>query len=72
MGIEKRTIMTLHQANATEHLLKTLDKLGIMSPYLVMGHLVNEEEDTYPIYKIVIRIVGQKCIHVIEVGDEDA
>jgi hypothetical protein len=71
MGVEEKMYMTLNQANATEHLLKTFDRLGMMSPYLVMGHLMNEEEDGYPVYKVVVRIVGQKKIYVIEVGDED-
>ena len=71
MAAEKRLRMTLHQANATEHLLRTCDRLDMMSPYVVSGYLVNEEESGYPIYKMVIRIIGQKHIYVVEVDDED-
>jgi hypothetical protein len=71
MSIEVRMQMTLNQANATEHLLKTLSRLGMMLPHVVLGEMINPEEDGYPVFRIIIRIVGDKQIFRIEVVDED-
>jgi hypothetical protein len=74
MSVEVNMQMTAKQAHATEHLLKTFSRFGMMLPYLVLGELVNPMEDGYPVFRIVIRIVGEKQIYRIEVndGDEDA
>ena len=65
--LEDRMKKTLRQMGAIESMLKTLKELGIMSPYLVLGELREEE----PMYSIVVRIVGQSKIYRIEVVDDE-
>jgi hypothetical protein len=69
MSVEKSMKMTLNEANATEHLLKTFDRMGMMLPYLILGELQTPEENKWPVYKMIIRIVGQNRIYRIEVDD---
>lgn len=71
MSVEVNMQMTSKQANATEHLLKTFSKLGMMLPYVVLGELINPEEDGYPVFRIVFRIVGEKQIYRIEVCEDE-
>ena len=71
MGLEVYMQMSGKQASATEHLLKTFSRFGMTLPYLVLGELVNPEEDGYPVFTIVFRTIGEKQIYRIEVKDSD-
>ena len=72
MSIEVHMQMSSNQANATEHLLKTFSRFGMMLPYLVLGELINPEEDGRPVFNVVVRIVDKKQIYRIEISDKDA
>lgn len=81
MNLESKSIMSLDEVKAVEHLLKTLDRFGLMPPYLITiekwpkayhygGGDVEYEEPQRAYGAMIIRIIG-KSIFRIEVLDDE-
>lgn len=76
-SIETTRVLKWDEVKVLEAFLKTLDRFGMMPPYLVMMHkwprsLYISGEQLNPVkeYDVTIRIVGEG-IHKIIIEDED-